>query len=142
MKKALEAGSSRSPSWVLQGIALGFIGLLITIVLAANQRRLPLPLQFLANLPFGDTLGHFILMGLLAFLCNLAWPVSPWRWEKLKPLRIPKATLIIIAIVTLEEMSQFLIPARTPSWIDLGADYLGIFLFGEWGYRWGNSRIE
>ncbi|MFZ4665511.1 MAG: VanZ family protein [Prochlorotrichaceae cyanobacterium] len=138
MKKIFDPFSIPKPL-LLRGVALGFAGLLVTIVVAANQSRLPAPLQFLANLPFGDTLGHFCLMGILAFLCNLAWPVTHWQWKNSRILQISKASLIILTIVTLEEISQFFFPARTPSLIDLGADYVGIFLLGNLGHYWGKQ---
>ncbi|MGA0200120.1 MAG: hypothetical protein ACO3NK_13580, partial [Prochlorotrichaceae cyanobacterium] len=52
-----------------------------------------------------------------------------------RSISLPPATVIILIVVTLEELSQVLIPARTPSLLDLCADYGGIFLLGDLGHR-------
>lgn len=83
---------------------------------------------FLRYIPYGDKVGHFCLMGMFAFLLNLALKaktVRVWRVEYLL------GSLIVAAIVTIEEFSQIYISGRTFDWDDLFFDFAGIIVFGE-----------
>lgn len=83
---------------------------------------------FIGVLPFGDKIGHFCLMGIFSFLVNLtlrAKTVQVWKLNYLL------GSLIVLAIVTLEEFSQIYIRGRTFDLNDLFCDFAGIFLFGE-----------
>ena len=106
----------------------GYATFLYNAISAANFQTHHAALQFASNLPHGDKIGHFLLMGSLALLVNLAMDVRRvnirGRWFLL-------GSLIVGLIVTLEEVSQILIPARTFSLYDLAADYLGIYLFSR-----------
>jgi VanZ family protein len=85
---------------------------LIAIVVAADRDALPLLLQRVYNYPAGDKAGHFVLFGGLAFLAALGFG--------------RRSTLVIVALVTLEEASQAWFPGRTASVFDLLASYAGI----------------
>jgi VanZ family protein len=116
----------------------GYATFLYNAISAANFQTHNAALQFASNLPHGDKIGHFLLMGSLALLVNLAMDVRRvnirGRWFLL-------GSLIVGLIVTLEEVSQILVPARTFSFYDLAADYLGIYLFGRLAIFLANARI-
>jgi len=78
-------------------------------------------------LPFGDKLGHFILIGLLALIVNLTWRCAQFKcfqWHLLK------GSTLVFVIVFLEELSQIFIASRTFDLGDLMFDCLGIWVAG------------
>jgi len=104
-------------------LAVLFALCLLLIILLADTANLG-PLHRLYDFPHGDKAGHFVLLGTLSLLVNLA------ALEKL-PHRNPQTvTLIasgaIVLLITLEELSQLWIPSRAPDWFDLAASYAGI----------------
>ncbi len=105
-----------------------YILILAVIIFLADRKGTRYMLNFVGNIPYGDKLGHFCLMGVFSFLLNLvldARTVSAWKLNYLL------GSLIVLVIVTLEELSQIFVRGRTFDWGDLVFDYLGIFLFGE-----------
>jgi polysaccharide biosynthesis protein VpsQ len=96
---------------------------LIAIVVAADRETLPLLLQRVYNYPAGDKAGHFVLFGGLAFLAALGFGR---RARPVAGMSVPVSTLVIVALVTLEEASQAWFPGRTASLFDLLASYAGI----------------
>ena len=109
-------------------LALAFAALLVVIILAAD---LGLAQEFFATVnrvPGGDTTGHFVLLGLLSLLVNLGFSST-----RLGRLPLHKASLLLAAIITVEEFTQILLANRTFSLTDLSANYLGIWLLGELG---------
>jgi VanZ family protein len=120
------------------GLATAFATFVVTIVVLANQGRLPQFLSFYAMIPGGDKLGHFGLMGLLSLLVNLAMGNKPIQVGRFQMLR---GTAIVLVIVTLEELSQFFFPRRSLSWSDLLADYSGILTF-SWLAHYFLSRPQ
>ena len=113
---------SRMRIWKIATLLFG--ALLALIVLLANQG---FSFRLVYALPGGDKTAHFLLMGSLAFLANMALRGSMWRYGR---LALPLGGSAVAALVTLEEMSQFFIPTRTLSLGDLLADYAGILLLG------------
>ncbi len=108
-----------------------FVVLLAAIIITADQGRLPSAIVWLYNFPNGDKVGHFLLMGSLAFLVNLALPARP----KERPwILLMIGSLAVIATVTLEEASQSFIQGRHASWEDLASSYAGILFLG--GFAW------
>jgi VanZ family protein len=105
-----------------------FIVLLILIVIAANMGLGPLFFSFVYLLPGGDKAGHFILMGLLSFLINSVMRASRVQVFSFDLL---KGSLIVMAIVTIEELSQIFLKYRGFSLFDLFFDYTGIIIFGR-----------
>ncbi|HEX8142965.1 MAG TPA: VanZ family protein [Pyrinomonadaceae bacterium] len=101
--------------------------LLGVIVFLADQKRYQPLFRRVRELPYGDKLGHLILMGILSFLLNLALSCRTVRVWKLELL---KGSLMVALVVTLEEFSQIFIKYRTFDPGDLLSDYLGIFCFG------------
>lgn len=78
------------------------------------------------EIPLGDKMGHFFLMGTLVLLVNLSL-----RCKKVKIGRfwIQKGLLIVTPIVLLEEFSQMFIASRQFSMGDILADVLGLLFF-------------
>ena len=109
-------------------LLIAYIFILAVIIFLADRKGTRYMLNFVGNIPYGDKLGHFCLMGGFSFLLNLfldARTVSVWKFNYLL------GSLIVLVIVTIEEISQIFISGRTFDWGDLIVDYLGIFIFGE-----------
>ncbi len=83
---------------------------------------------FVGEIPFGDKIGHFLLMGVFAFLLNLALNAKTFQFFRFNYLL---GSLIVFGLVTLEEFSQIFISGRTFDLKDLAFDYAGIYIFGE-----------
>ncbi len=99
------------------------LGIVAIIVLADTQH-----LGFLGRLydfPYGDKLGHFFVFGLLSLLVNMA-VLERWPGNRMVVLR---TTLVLAALIAIEEFSQRWFPARTSSAWDLMASYLGVATF-------------
>ena len=96
------------------------------IAVLANTGLLPHSIRRLYDFPYGDKLGHFLLMGMVNFVLCWTLLTSRSRFE-LVPV-IWKVSLTFAFLVTLEEFSQQFFPRRTFSLLDLGFSYLGIFL--------------
>ncbi len=83
---------------------------------------------FIGLLPFGDKIGHFCLMGVFSLVVNLAFEARTIHVWKLNYLF---GSLIVLAVVIVEEFSQIYVSERTFDSVDLLADAAGIFIFGE-----------
>ena len=83
---------------------------------------------FIGYIPYGDKLGHFVLMGTLSLMVNLALRARNLRIGKFSYLL---GSLITAAVVLVEEISQIFVSGRTFDFGDLLFDYAGIFVFGE-----------
>ncbi len=101
--------------------ALGFVGFFVWIVTIANRAGGTPWWSFITYIPYGDKVGHLALVGLLAFLCNLAFPSRKW-WL------VTKTTLVLLLIITLEELSQVFIVTRHLDLFDWLADLAGLVL--------------
>lgn len=109
-------------------LTIVYVCVLAVIVFLADKRTTQYLFKPLRNLPYGDKIGHFLLMGFFSFLVNLALSartVSAWKFNYLL------GSLIVLAVVTIEEVSQIFVRGRTFDWGDLAADFFGILLFGE-----------
>ncbi|HEY0458222.1 MAG TPA: VanZ family protein [Pyrinomonadaceae bacterium] len=105
-----------------------YIFILAGIIFLADRRGTRYMLRFVGNIPYGDKLGHFLLMGGFAFLLNL---VLDARTFSLWKIRYLLGSVIGLVVVTIEEISQIFVSGRTFDWSDLVFDFLGIFIFGE-----------
>ncbi len=104
-------------------------GLFLLLVVFYADSGLGKPLMdLLLKLPNSDKIGHFVLMGLMAFLACLGFSSRRVDVLGLHPL---KSSLVIAAIVTAEEISQSFFPNRHASILDLTASLAGIFILGE-----------
>lgn len=93
---------------------------LFLIVRAADAGQLPDFITQLYNFENGDKVGHFLLMGSVAFLVTLAMPKS-WRIRGL---------ILLAGLITLEEFSQLIVKTRTFDLLDLACSLAGVTVFG------------
>lgn len=105
-----------------------YVLILAVIIFLADRKGTRYLLNFVGNIPYGDKLGHFLLMGIFSLLLNL---VLDAKIIKIGKIRYLLGSLIVLVVVTLEEFSQIFISGRSFDWGDLIFDYAGIFLFGE-----------
>lgn len=109
-------------------LTIVYVCVLAVLVFLADKRTTQYLFKPLRNLPYGDKIGHFLLMGFFSFLLNLALnarTVSAWKFNYLL------GSLIVLTVVTIEEFSQIFIRGRTFDAGDLVADAAGIIFFGE-----------
>jgi len=115
-------------------LLLAFFASLVGIILLRNHSPDSSFFKLFTSIPYYDKLGHFFLMGILAFLAVIT--ITPQF-----PRRPLKSTVIILGIiltlVALEEYSQIFIPSRTFSLKDYVCDLLGILSFGILGHFLG-----
>lgn len=105
-----------------------YVLVLAVLIFLADKRTTQYLFRPIRNLPYGDKIGHFLLMGFFSFLLNLALSarsVKLWKFQYLL------GSLIVLVVVTIEEVSQIFVRGRTFDWGDLAADFCGIFIFGE-----------
>ena len=115
---------------------LGFTTALISIILLRNYNRGNSIFSLLLSIPYYDKIGHFFLMGILAFIAVVTFvPVMPDRSHKSTMLVLT----IVLAFIALEECSQIFIPTRTFSYRDFICDLLGVFCFGSLGHSLVNK---
>jgi VanZ family protein len=105
-----------------------YIFILAVIIFLADRKGTRYMLNFVGNIPYGDKLGHFLLMGGFSFLLNLVLNARNFKFWKISYLL---GSLIVLVVVTIEEISQKFVSGRTFDWSDLVFDFLGIFIFGE-----------
>jgi len=84
--------------------------------------------KMLSIVPYSDKIGHFLLMGILAFVVNLNFKCHHFQ---LFGISFLKGSAIVFFLVTLEEFSQIFVHSRTFDLGDLTADYVGILLWGQ-----------
>lgn len=132
-------------------VAASFSALLLLFIIAislwADSGRLGL-LNFLAAVPLGDKLGHFFLYGLLTFGLIAANFHRTLTFKRIQRSRlsmfatIPKITIPMLAIVTVEELSQYFIESRTLDAYDMLANILGIGFFSWISLKQKNKFIK
>ena len=101
-------------------LAVLFLGFVAFIIFSADAGSMPKFIANLYNFPNGDKVGHFFLMGSLAFVVAL---VLPRNW-KLRGL------LILTGLLALEEFSQRFFQHRTSDWLDLASSFAEVTVFG------------
>lgn len=104
-----------------------FAGFLMILVILANFGLGSIFYDLVNFFPGRDKTGHFFLFGIMSYLLNMTL-----NGEKVTVYKVGllKGSLILASIVTIEEVSQYFLPSRTFSWMDLLAGYAGIYLFG------------
>lgn len=111
-------------------LAALYILVLAGIVVLADVKETQYLFRPVRRLPYGDKIGHFLLMGMFSLVVNLILKARSVRVWKLSYLL---GSLIVLAIVTIEEFSQIFIRGRSFDVADLAADWAGIIIFGEMG---------
>ncbi len=102
--------------------ACGFIGFFVWIIVIADRAEGVPWWSFIHQIPFGDKVGHFGLVGALSFLCNLAFA----RRGSNRPRFITRTTWVLLLVLSLEELSQGFIPHRHLDLFDWLADLAGL----------------
>jgi polysaccharide biosynthesis protein VpsQ len=120
-------------------IAALFSAFVVFVVVQADRGQFPSFLSWYLNIPYGDTFGHFFLIGLLAFLVNLSLKNQTLRIRRILFL---KGSVMVGNVVVLEELSQIFISSRNFSFSDLGADFAGIYFFGRLARRFGSVNSK
>lgn len=83
------------------------------------------------NIPHYDKIGHFTLMGILAFLAVISiTPLLPYPTSKSSLL----VSLSVLFLIAIEEFSQIFVATRTFSLADFVCDFLGVTIFSLIGY--------
>lgn len=103
--------------------ALAFGLFIIAIVVIANRGEGVSWWSFIHRIPYADKISHIGLFGTLSFLCNLALPSFRLRFL---PRCITPITLILLILISLEEISQAFIPTRHCDLFDWLADLAGL----------------
>ena len=106
---------------LLVGFFIGLVGLIAT----ADTGSLPWLWGPVYAVPFGDKIGHFLLMGIFSFLANVSLNGRLVHWRGRSMML---GTLIVFVLVGGEELSQAFIATRSCDAADFAADTLGILL--------------
>lgn len=101
--------------------SIAFFTFILWVIYQANTNPHSSLFKSIKLFPNSDKLGHFILFGILTLSINLAFQFKSYR-------RVYLGTLIVSIFVLIEEATQYFIPTRTMSIIDLIADGVGITL--------------
>lgn len=124
---------TRSARLIIRPLAIfaaaGFLVFFVWIVIIADESQgTPWWSFIVERIPYGDKVGHLFLMGTMSFLFNLAIPP-----RKLNILRriFTRTTIVLLVLLTLEELSQGFIPSRTLDFFDWLADLIGL-MCGQW----------
>ena len=110
----------------LKWLALAYAATLVILVVVAGRGQLAV--RWLLHLPYGDKIGHFVLMGIMSFLVNAALGDARLRW---RGLAARKGSVLVGAVVLFEEVSQLWLEYRAFELADLAADFAGIWVFAE-----------
>ena len=122
--------------WI--GCCAAFLLFMGWVVLNADRGSLPDLVSRLYAFPEGDKLGHFILMGCMALLANLAWGRKTFPFFKVK---LYLGSTLVALVVAAEAYSQRFFAGRHSSLADLSASFLGIVLIGSL-LPWALSRCK
>lgn len=117
----------------MKRLTILFAAFIVALIVLADMGQLPSFLRAYERIPYGDKIGHFVLIGILSFLAvSTSLQALPHR----DPKRAAAIAALTLALVfTLEEASQGPIAGRDASWTDLFADYAGITVFSFLAYK-------
>jgi VanZ family protein len=111
----------------LKHLAIVYTLFLVVLVFLADQKQYQFIFRVVRRTPYADKAGHFLLMGVLSLLVNLALSCRKTRIGRLSLLT---GSIVVAVVVTLEEFSQIFVRYRSFDPVDLLCDYAGIILFG------------
>ncbi len=100
-----------------------YLGILFAISMSAYFQIIPTEI---ARFPHYDTILHFLLLGIAAYLSHLALNKQQLPIFKIS---LPLAPFIVFLFCILDEIIQKFTPHRSADIIDLAADLGGIILF-------------
>jgi len=107
--------------------AVLFAIFIVCIILLANHDELRHRIEFFISFRHADKVWHFLLMGVMSLLLNLALTA---RQIRIGPAKILLGSLIVAVLATGEELSQGFLKTRTMDVFDWLADMAGIVMFG------------
>ncbi len=106
-------------------LAILFAAFVIAVIGVADRGEGDRWWGFLNRIAYGDKFGHLGLVGMLSFLCNLGFP--PRRRDGYRRF-ITTTTLVLLALLTGEEIAQAFKPNRSCDFLDWVADLCGSYL--------------
>ena len=115
-------------SWLFILLAVAFALMIVVIIMLADSGSDVWLFSLDERIPYADKVGHFVLIGGMTFLLNLALAARQVTFAKRSWLL---GSLLIFVVFTLEEFTQIGIVSRTFDLGDLSADYAGILFFGR-----------
>ncbi len=122
-------------------IAVVTVAFIVYIIYLANMGRQDhVFFQLVAAVPFGDKIGHFVLIGTLALVVNLALGSPTFHSWRVLGVPILLGTVVVTPLVVAEEFSQLFVASRTFDWIDLICDFIGIAAANWLAYRTRKSN--
>ncbi len=98
---------------------------IIWVIYLANTGSPSFFFEFVRRIPYGDKVGHFCLFGTLTLFIVAA---SGGRTCNLVGVNLFVGSLLVVAFVTMEEISQLFIQTRTFDVYDWLADLAGIII--------------
>ncbi len=110
-----------------------FVAFIVTIIVMRNLEIGDGFFEFFSRIPGKDKLGHFVLMGILAFL-SVAVLAPKLPWPPTKSAIIVLAVLFVM--ISVEELSQIFVESRSFSLTDLACDAAGVVVFGFAAWKW------
>ena len=134
-------------------LPLSFFIFISYIIFLADTADYNFAFRLVGHIPYGDKICHALLYGMMAFLLNYGFgfrrvllPQHLQSLHRIKafssfPFKGAVATapymgsIVVLIFATLEECRQYYIPSRTFDLWDLGADFVGVFLFSLWKTR-------
>lgn len=113
-----------------------YLGILMSISVSAYLKVIP---SEIPKFPYYDTIMHFLLLGIAAYLSHLAF-----NKRKIQFLNIylPLAPLIVVFFCLVDETIQLFVPYRSFDLVDLAADLCGVILFTWLAERQGLKAEE
>lgn len=109
--------------WSAISAATGFIIFFIWIVTIADRGEGTPWWSFIDRIPYGDKVGHLGLIGTMSFLCNLAFPSRKSGF--MRGVATP-TTVVLLILLSMEELSQGFIKSRHLDYYDWLADLAGL----------------
>src|SRR5262245_50474998 len=91
-------------------LTICYVLILAGIILVADRKSTAYLLDFIRWVPYGDKVGHFVLMGILSYWVNVLLQLRTIGFGKVRYLL---GSIIVLGLVTIEEFSQLFFPGRT-----------------------------
>lgn len=116
---------------------IAFVAFLLMVVAVADRGEGARWWWFLDRIPFGDKLGHLGLIGMLSLCCNVSFP--PKRRDGYRRF-MTTTTLVLLVLVSAEEIAQAFKPHRSCDPLDWIVDLLGLAA-GQVAAAWIRARV-
>ena len=113
-----------------------YFGILMSISASAYLKILPVKSS---TIPFYDTIGHFVLVGLASFFSHLA--LNKRRINCLN-ISLPLGPSLVVICSIVDEFLQRLSPNRSFDLTDLAANLVGILFFYWLAERWQMKKTS